>query len=154
MAPETMQRPPHPPGESVLARGLGTYLIWVGILLGVVSLAALHIGYDVLQTSAWQTMVFTVLALSQMGNALAVRSDRESLFRMGLMSNPALVGAVVLTVVVQLAVVYLPFANPIFDTMPLSLSELGISVALSTVVFAAVELVKWGRRLRSREAAA
>jgi len=95
-------------------------------------------------------MVFTTLGLSQMGNALAVRSDRESLFKLGLLSNKFLLGAVLLTLVLQMAVIYLPFLQRIFDTTPLDWRELSISLALSTVVFVAVEISKWIKRRRER----
>jgi Ca2+-transporting ATPase len=96
---------------------------------------------------AWQTMVFTTLCLAQMGNALAIRSDKYSLFSIGVFSNPALVGAVLLTFALQLAVVYVPFLQTIFQTVPLSLPELAICLAASALVFWAVEAVKWiGRR--------
>jgi P-type Ca2+ transporter type 2C len=147
--PDTMQRPPNPPGESVLARGLGTYILWVGLLLGSLSLVALWWGYN-LGGGVWQTIVFTTLSLSQMGNALAVRSDRESVFRIGLLSNKLLLGAIALTTVLQLGVVYLPFAQPIFGTRALTPMQLGVSILLSAGVFVAVELSKWARRLRER----
>ena len=147
--PDTMKRPPHAPGESILARGLGTYLIWVGLLLGAVCLAAEYFA-RVLGEGIWQTMVFTTLSLSQMGNALAVRSDRESLFKLGLLSNKPLLGAVLLTLLLQMAVIYLPFLQRIFDTTPLGWRELSISLALSTVVFVAVEMSKWIKRRRER----
>ncbi|MGA9991394.1 MAG: cation-translocating P-type ATPase C-terminal domain-containing protein, partial [Thiobacillaceae bacterium] len=73
---------------------------------------------------------------------LAIRSERESLFSLGLFSNPAMVGAVLLTFVLQLAVLYMPLLQPIFKTAPLSLAELGLCLALSSVVFAAVEIEK------------
>jgi len=141
-SPETMERPPHPPGESVLARGLGAYLLWVGLLLGGVTLLALFLGHDLLKTSAWQTMVFTTLALSQMGNALAVRSDKKPLYKLGIMTNRPLVGAVLLTVTTQFAVVYVPFLQRIFGTESLSLGELAISIGLSALVFVVIESVK------------
>ncbi|MGA7950086.1 MAG: cation-translocating P-type ATPase C-terminal domain-containing protein, partial [Thiobacillaceae bacterium] len=90
----------------------------------------------------WQSMVFTVLTLSQMCHVLAIRSERESLFSLGLFSNPAMVGAVLLTFVLQLAVLYMPLLQPIFKTAPLSLAELGLCLALSSVVFVAVEIEK------------
>ena len=147
--PDTMKRPPHAPGESVLARGLGTYLIWVGLLLGAVCLAAEYFA-RALGEGTWQTMVFTTLGLSQMGNALAVRSDRESLFKLGLLSNKPLLGAVLLTLILQIAVIYTPFLQRIFDTTPLGWRELSISLALSGVVFVAVEISKWIQRRRER----
>ncbi len=91
-----MSRPPRPPKESIFADGLAIHLVWVGLLMGAASLVtqafAIELGWH------WQTMVFTVLCFSQMGHALAVRSDRESLFSQGLRSNMAMTGAVLLTV--------------------------------------------------------
>jgi len=147
--PNTMKRPPNPPGESVLARGAGIYMVWVGLLLGVVSLAAQYWGRS-LNDGSWQTMIFTTLALSQMGNALAIRSDRESVFRIGLLSNKPLLGAVLLTVALQVVVIYVPFMQRVFGTISLNGRELAISVALSSVVFIAVEVQKWALRLRGR----
>ena len=99
---------------------------------------------------AWQTMVFTTLTLSQMGHAMAIRSNRDSLFTIGLFSNVALLGAVLLTFGLQLAVVYVPFLQQVFNTVSLSANELVISLVLSTVVFGAVEVEKWALRRRNR----
>jgi Ca2+-transporting ATPase len=93
-------------------------------------------------------MVFTVLALSQMGHVLAIRSERTSIFAQGLLSNKPLFGAVVLTLALQLATIYLPFLNPVFKTVPLTGAQLGISLALSSVVFVAVEIEKAVKRAR------
>jgi Ca2+-transporting ATPase len=91
----------------------------------------------------WQTMVFTVLTLSQMGNVLAIRSERESLFRQGLFSNLPLCGAVLLTFGLQMATVYVPVLNPIFRTAPLTLPELAVCVLLSAAVFVVIEIEKY-----------
>jgi len=84
-----------------------------------------------------------VLCLSQMGHVLAIRSDRESLFSMGIFSNPLLFASVALTFLLQLATIYVPFLQPVFRTEALSLQELLICLALSSVVFLAVEAEKW-----------
>jgi Ca2+-transporting ATPase len=146
----TMRRPPYPPHEGIFGRGLGRDIVWVGLLLGLVSLG---VGFWVWRAGnpAWQTMVFTTLTLSQMGNVLAVRSERDSLFRIGLRSNPALLGTVLLTIALQLAVVYVPFLQEIFNTQALSLAELAISLVISTVVFWAMEMAKWLMRRRQSE---
>ena len=144
--PDVMQRPPHPPKESIFARGMWQYILWVGCLLGLITLIVPFFGYQA-GNPAWQTMVFTTLCLAQMGNALAIRSDKHSLFSIGVFSNPALIGAVLLTVGLQLAVIYVPFLQELFKTVPLSPLELGICLGMSTLVFGAVEAVKWiGRR--------
>jgi len=137
-----MQRPPRPPKESIFAHGMWQHILWVGLLMGGVSLLtqawAIHVA-----SAHWQSMVFTVLTLSQLGHVLAIRSERESLFSQGVLSNRLLVGAVLLTFALQMAVLYVPWLNPIFKTEPLSLGELALCLALSSVVFFGVELEKW-----------
>ena len=96
-------------------------------------------------------MVFTVLTLSQLGNVLAMRSEKESIFQQGLWSNPQLLGVVLFTVALQMATIYIPFLNQIFKTTPLSLNELVFCLVLSTVVFVAVEIKKWIIRRRQSE---
>jgi Ca2+-transporting ATPase len=78
-----------------------------------------------------------------MGHALAIRSDVNSLFQIGLLSNKSLLGAVALTFILQLAVVYVPALQQTFKTAALSASELLISLLVSTIVFSVVELNKW-----------
>ncbi|HQS81458.1 MAG TPA: cation-translocating P-type ATPase [Thiobacillus sp.] len=137
-----MQRPPRPPKESIFAHGMWQHILWVGLLMGGVSLLtqawAIHTG-----SAHWQSMVFTVLTLSQLGHVLAIRSERESLFSQGVLSNRLLVGALLLTFALQMAVLYVPWLNPIFKTEPLSLGELAACLALSSVVFFGVEIEKW-----------
>jgi Ca2+-transporting ATPase len=142
-----MQRPPRHPQESIFAHGLGIDVIWVGLLMGAVSLFtqawSIKTGH-----AHWQTMVFTVLCLSQMGNVLALRSEKESFFKIGLFSNKYMFGAVALTFALQMATVYVPALNPIFKTVPLTLNELVLTILLSSVVFVAVEIGKWIKRRR------
>jgi Ca2+-transporting ATPase len=99
-------------------------------------------------------MVFTTLALLQLGHALAIRSERASLFALGLRSNLPLTIAVVGTILVQLALLYVPVLQPIFGTEALTAEQLLIVLAASTLGFVAVELEKWGFRVRDRRRAA
>jgi Ca2+-transporting ATPase len=143
-----MERPPRPPSESLFARGLWQHAVWVGILMAGTTLLTQAWAYRT-GSAHWQSMVFTVLALSQLGHVLAIRSERESLFRQGLFSNRPLFAAVALTVVLQLATLYVPALNRIFRTEALSPVELILCLALSSVVFVAVEIEKWVRRRSS-----
>ena len=144
---DTMRRPPYAPNEDFFGRGLGRHILWVGLLMGLVSLGVGLWGWST-GHPAWSTLVFTTLTLSQMGHALAIRSGRDSLFRIGLLSNRLMLGAVTLTFALQMAVVYAPFLNGLFHTSPLSLPDLALSLLLSTVVFWGVELEKWIVRRR------
>jgi Ca2+-transporting ATPase len=145
----TMERAPYHPNESVFSRGIGWQIIWIGILMGIASLGVGYMAWSSDSSGAWQTMIFTTLTLAQMGNALAIRSSRDSLFKIGLFSNRAMLGAVLLTFVLQLAVIYVPLLQGFFNTQALTPTELGISLVLSTVVFWAAEVEKWFLRRRA-----
>jgi Ca2+-transporting ATPase len=136
-----MSRPPRHPRESIFAHGLGIHAVWVGLLMAGVVLTlqawAIHIG-----DAHWQTMVFSVLCLLQLGHVMAIRSEKRSLFSQGLLSNKPLLASVAGMVCLQLATIYVPFLNPVFKTQPLTSSELLAVFALSTVVFIAVEIEK------------
>ncbi|MDD2659232.1 MAG: cation-translocating P-type ATPase [Methylococcales bacterium] len=140
-----MERPPRPPQQSIFALGMWQHILWIGLLMGGVSLFSQGWAYFT-GSAHWQSMVFTVLALSQMGHVLAIRSERESLFSQGLFSNRPLLGSVLLTFVLQMAVLYVPVLQPIFKTQALSGNELLFCLALSSVVFFVVEIEKWMRR--------
>ena len=140
--PAIMHRRPRPPNESIFARGMWQHMVWVGLLIGGVSLLAQASAY-IEGDRHWQTMVFTVLTFSQLAHVMAIRSESQSLFRIGLFSNLPLLGAVVLTVLLQLAVIYMPTLNGIFRTEPLSWLEITECLLLPLVVFVAVEIEKW-----------
>ena len=145
---DTMRRPPYPPKESVFARGIGRDILWVGLVIGLLSLGVGY-WYWVRDLPTWQTMVFSTLTISEMGYVLAIRSQRDSLFSLGVFSNRLLIGAVLLTTLLQIGVVYVPFLQVIFETVPLTIPDLSICFAASVVLFALVELQKW--MLRRRE---
>jgi len=136
-----MRRSPRPPNESVFASGMGYQVLWSGMMIGGITLAvqwwAMRIG-----SPNWQTMAFTSLTMCQMFVAFAIRSDREGLHTIGIFSNKHLAGAVFLTFLLQLAVIYIPALNPIFKTAPLSAQELAIALLLPAVVLVMVELEK------------
>lgn len=147
-----MKRKPFNPKESILARGVGAMIIWVGILVGLVSLVSGYIFWEGQtaaaheQASEWQTLIFTTLTFAQMANVLAIRSDYDSLFKIGIFSNRPMIGAVLLTIALQLMLLYVPFFQRIFNTVPLSADHLALSVGLSSLVFVAIEIQKWFKR--------
>jgi Ca2+-transporting ATPase len=150
-----MRRPPHPPGESIFARGLGVHILWVGTLIG-----ALSIGTQAWAIAGgsphWQTMVFCTLTFAQLFHVMAIRAGSASLFQAGIGSNLPLLGAVLLGAALQLAVIYVPALNGIMRTQPLTAGELAFCVLLPSTVFAAIEVEKWLTRrgvFRRRDAA-
>lgn len=145
--PNIMERPPRSPGENVFSGGMGWHILFFGLLIGLLTLsmqwyAIEHSG------SHWQTMAFSVLCFAQLFHVLAIRSNTESLFSLGLFSNIPMVVALAITVALQLMVVYIPFFNEVFRTQPLTWQELGLTVVVASVVFWAVEIEKWVRRSR------
>jgi Ca2+-transporting ATPase len=146
---QVMQRPPYPPRENIFGRGMGRDILWIGLLMGLVSLGAGYLYYRMdpsTSPAVWQTITFTTLTMAQMGNALATRSDRDTLWQLGLFSNKTMLGSVLLTFALQLAVIYVPFLNRAFSTTPLSLRDLLASLGFGTIIFLAVELFKWIRQ--------
>jgi len=146
---DTMRRRPRPPTESILARGLWQHALWVGALMAAVTLPLQAVARA--NAWPWQTMVFVTLAFLQLGHALAVRSERQSLFALGLRTNQWMTGAVLIGVATQLAIVYVPVLQDAFETESLNLVQLGIVAVLSTTVFVAVETEKWVRRRKARQ---
>ncbi|MBI9051325.1 MAG: cation-translocating P-type ATPase [Anaerolineaceae bacterium] len=139
----TMKRKPYHPDENIFGRGLGRDIIWIGLLMGLVSLVVGLWGQHYGTSGSWQTMVFTTLTLAQMGNAFASRSQRDSIFRQGFLSNKLMFGAVLLTFIMQMAVVYFPPLQSIFKTTPLHFTELMVSLGASVLVFFGIELGKY-----------
>jgi Ca2+-transporting ATPase len=144
---DTMRRPPRPTSESIFARGLWQHALWVGLLMAGVTLAiqatAIDLGWH------WQTMVFSTLASIQLGHALAVRSETQSFFTLGWHTNLALARAVAATLAIQLAIIYLPPLQRIFETEALAPIELAVMLGASTLAFVAVEIEKWTIRRRA-----
>jgi Ca2+-transporting ATPase len=139
---DVLKRPPRKPNDSIFDDGLGINILWIGLLMGGVCIATQAWAIQQNRT-AWMTMVFTVLSFSQLGNALAIRSNKESIFKLGFWSNKPLLLSIILTVLLQLAIIYVPFLQQIFRTQSLSLQELILCIALSSIVFWAIEIEKW-----------
>lgn len=146
-----MQRPPRKPGESIFSGGMAYHIIWVGLLIGGLTIGTQAYEIHVAGSTHWQTIVFTVLCLAQMWHVLAIRSECSSLFAQGLLSNPLLTLAVLLTFVLQLALIYIPELNEFFHTQPLTLPELLTAILVSSLTFIAVEIEKSFKRRKMRK---
>ena len=147
--PGLMKRPPRPTSESIFAGGMWQHILGVGLLIAALCLGvqAWAIGSEY---TNWQTMVFTVLTLSQMAHVIAIRSESQPIWRLGLGSNKPLLFAVLLTFSLQMAVIYWPPMQALFKTEPLSLEQLAICLAAAAVVWLTVELEKaWRHRDRA-----
>ena len=148
--PNVMSRPPYNPQESIFARGLGSYMIRIGIIFAAITICLMVWSYNHDLTSSnpnhWKTMVFTTLCLAQMGHALAVRSNTRLTLEMNFFSNPYLLGAIALTTILQILLIYVAPLRNFFNTSILSATDLLICLGFSMLVFVWVELEKLVQR--------
>jgi P-type Ca2+ transporter type 2C len=136
-----MKRPPRSPKENLFAGTFGLHILFMGLLIGIITLATQW--WAISNNDAhWQTMTFTVLCFAQLFHVMAIRSSDRSTFSIGFFSNKAMVIALIVTVLLQLMIIYTPFFNKVFHTQPLTLNEMLITIAISSATFWAVELAK------------
>jgi Ca2+-transporting ATPase len=152
--PNVMTYPPFSPKESIFARGLGAYIIRIGLVFAVISIGLMVWAFNESKGSAnpnsWKTMVFTTLCLAQMGHAIAVRSNHQLTFEMNPMTNPYLWGAVIVTTILQLMLVYVAPLREFFDTQWLTPRQLLICLGISSLMFIWVEMEKVVARVYKR----
>jgi Ca2+-transporting ATPase len=142
----TMRRPPNRPTDGVWSGGLGRRTAWIGVLIGFLALA-LGIAYHEAGEPHWQTIIFTSLALLQVAQALATRSERDSIFSASWRTNRPMLAAVALVVSLQLAALYTPLRH-FLDLQPLDAVDLAVCAAAGAGLIAVLELAKWRRRRR------
>lgn len=135
-----MTRPPRSLNENVFSNGRATHMLWVGILMAGVAISLQSWAFR--NGLHWQTIVFNVLCLSQMGHALSVRSEKSTLLEIGLFSNKMMIWSVFLVLVLQIIITYVPLFQGIFRTESLSLMEFLVVGAASILVFLTVEFQK------------
>ncbi|GAB1541957.1 hypothetical protein NUACC21_46300 [Scytonema sp. NUACC21] len=157
--PEVMKRPPFSPRESIFARGLGSYMIRIGIIFAIITIILMAWAYNYAQAvtgpnlspDRWKTMVFTSLCVAQMGHALAIRSNTQLTIEMNPMSNPYVLAAVVFTTILQLLLVYVPPLQAFFGTHYLAPIELLICLGFSALMFVWIEMEKLFFRFTGRK---
>jgi P-type Ca2+ transporter type 2C len=149
--PIVMQQPPKDPKENIFARGLGAYMIRIGCVLAIVTIALMSWAYNFTQNytaggtldpDRWKTMVFTTLCLAQMGHALAIRSNTRLFIQINPFSNPYILASVVLTSILQLLLIYIEPLRNFFGTHYLTFQELMICVGCSAIIFVWIEAEK------------
>jgi Ca2+-transporting ATPase len=143
-----MKRPPYSSSESIFGRGMIPFILFFGVFMSIVSIG---IGLWAFTSGdpAWQTLLFTTLVFNQVTLALAVRSEDQSLLRIGFFSNRYMVMAFFSTIVLQLLVIYVPFLQTIFGTQALNARDILIAFGLAIVVFLVVEAWKWNIRRKT-----
>ena len=140
---DVMRRPPIPPKTNLFAGGLAIKILLSGTIMSCAALAvqwwAASHQYDV---RTQQTMIFTLLCFIQLGNAISVRSVNHSMFSSRFFSNWRLWGAIGITVMLQVLIIYVPFLQLVFKTTSLSADKMGVILLATVVAFLCFELVK------------
>jgi Ca2+-transporting ATPase len=150
--PGVMERPPRSQGEGVFAGGLGFGVLYQGILVALLTIGSYHIvdiwhGHEVAMTAAFLTM-----SMCEIFHAFNMRSQRQSIFTLKT-NNRVLCGAAALSLLLTLAVIYIPALAGIFSLEPLTSRELAVSLGMSVAVIPLVETVKFFERARGKRRA-
>ncbi len=143
--PDIMVQPPRPPDEPVINRQMRTRIGIQTIAIAGVTLFAYWMGiqlYPGIPEEA-KTMAFVTLSFSELLRAFTVRSERYPLHKIGLFSNTWMLYAVASSMLLLLAVIYVPFLQPIFNTVPLGWAEWQIVLPLLFVPAIVAEISKW-----------
>jgi Ca2+-transporting ATPase len=149
-----MQRAPHSPRDGIFAGGMAVQTAWVGAAIGLLALGV-GAAYYLNGLSQWQTMIFMTLSVLQIFQALATRSNTQSLLEIGVFSNRLLWGAIAAVLLLQAVAVYVPPISTAFlRTVPLTAADLGVALGAGLLLFGAIEGEKWVLRRRGEPAAA
>ena len=146
---DVMRRPPQAATASIFGRGMVPFIVVLGLAASLVSLGVGLFAFRA-GDAHWQTLLFTTLIFSSLALAVGVRSEKEPFWKRPL-SNPALLGALALTVALQLAAVYVPFLQRVLRTTALPARDLLVAFAAGAVVLLAVEVWKWVLRRSSAD---
>jgi Ca2+-transporting ATPase len=142
--PDTMDRPPRPPTEPIINRSMRLKIGVQTVAIAVVTLAAYFVGVQMLPgvPEEAKTMAFVTLSFSELLRAFTARSESYPLMRIGLFSNRWMFYAVASSLLLLVAVIYIPFLQPIFNTVPLGWREWRVVLPLLFVPAIVAELTK------------
>ncbi|RYG47074.1 MAG: cation-transporting P-type ATPase [Chitinophagaceae bacterium] len=135
-----MKRPPRDPQDQIFSMPRTFHMLWVGIMMAGVAISVQALAF--VMHLHWQTIVFNVLCLSQMAHALSVRSESRTIFKLGFWSNPMMVLSVLVIILGQFMITFIPALQKIFHLEALNLQELIIVASASMSVLLVVELAK------------
>ncbi|NLD48184.1 MAG: calcium-translocating P-type ATPase, SERCA-type [Clostridiaceae bacterium] len=151
---DIMKQKPRKSEKSFFADGIGVSVIYQGLVLGLVTLGVFQLGTAMFPSEdniIARTMAFAVLGIIQLTHSMNVRSNEKSLFSIGLFTNMYLIGAVILSLLLQLIVIVVPFLNTIFKVTQIGLQQWLIVLAASIIVIPIVEAVKLVSRLADKK---
>lgn len=149
---DTMKNPPRESKEGIFSRGLGVDVIWQGVMVTIVTVAAYFVGHymeagiwEIADSADGMTMAFLTLSMAEMFHSLNMRSRRQSIFRMK-HQNKFLFLAMAASLILTTAVIFIPPIAAAFEFEAISLTEYFIAMGLAVLVIPIVEVVKFFQR--------
>ena len=139
---DIMQMPPRDPNKGIFSGKMGFNIFSQGIFIGLLSLSAFYIGISFYSLEIARTMAFATLSFSQLAQSLNARSQKFSIFRIGLFTNLYLIMAIFISGLLQFLVMVIPSLQVIFKTVWLDLNQWWIVVTLSLAPIIYVEFLK------------
>jgi Ca2+-transporting ATPase len=140
--PTAMKRSPRKPSGSIIPRKKAFHLLLISFIIAIGTLAACYFGMHKSGELA-QTMAFTTLVVLELAAVQIIRSP----YNLSIFSNPFIIAAVSLSFLMQLSIVYTPFLQRVFKTVPLNIREWGVILAITIVVWIFCDLTnrlfKW-----------
>lgn len=140
---DNMKRPPRSTKNPILDKPAIIHVAWTGMLMGLISLGIIYFYFDPSQSEDpyWQTMLFATIGFIQIGHAFGLRASSQ--FLLSLVSNKMFTVVTILTLALQLSVIYVPFLDDFFSLVPLKMEDLAIAVLLGVLMLIAVRLEKY-----------
>lgn len=148
---KTMNRPPRDPDEPIITKDVLKFISGAGMVMFIGTILVFWYALQEYPEAHARTLAFTTFVFFQLFNAFNCRSDRYPLTKIGVFSNRYLIGAVVLCASLQLCILYIPFLQLIFDTVPLGVQDWVIVLSVSAMVFVVVEGLKMVRMVFYRQ---
>lgn len=153
---DLMRRSPRSSKEGVFSGGVGFDIVYQGLLISIVTIAAYLIGHR-MESGIWEiatssdgiTMAFLTMSMAEIFQSLNMRSQRGSIFKMT-RQNKYLSGAMVISLILTTTVISVPFLADLFEFEHISLIEYGVAMLLAVSVIPIVEIVKWIQRKISK----
>jgi Ca2+-transporting ATPase len=146
--PDIMDLPPRPVNQPIINRDMVIGIAVQTVAISLAVLTAFQIGLETGQVHA-RTMAFATLSISELLRAYTSRSERYSLWAIGIFGNKWMQVAVLVSLLILLAIIYVPFLQPIFDTNNLTAQDWLVMLPLILVPSVAAEINKWVLRKTS-----
>ena len=149
---DVMNRPPRDTKDGIFAKGLGFDVAYQGVMIALLTLAAYFVGHfmesgvwEIAQSADGMTMAFLTMSMAEIIHAFNMRSQRGSVFQLTT-HNKILWGAMLGSLILTTAVLYIPFLSDAFGFSHINLAEYGTALAIAVLVLPIVECVKWIQR--------